>query len=200
MSRPTDEHAAVPGPISRANIQYPGGLAARYRWAGTGRADEVFGVSEATGRFADHGPLVDPQPDRLCRAELRVEGPEGAWTARFASVIFDDPQGVLWDGPGLLLVKYGFDLYALHSRTGELAWHHASGTPIVAVLASSRLDHVLLQAEVETIALRPDGEVAWRAAHSDVVTDAELVGGRLVLTSYGGQPIAVDARTGQPGE
>jgi len=186
--------------VRRAKVQYPGGLAARYRWAGSGRADEVFGVSEATGRFADHGALVDPQPDRLCRAELRVEGPEGAWTARFASLIFDDPQGVLWDSPGLLLVKYGFGLYALGSRSGDLAWHHATNTPIVVVLASSQLDHVLLQAEVETIALRPDGEVAWRAAHSDVVTDAELVGGRLVLTSYSGQRLAVDARTGQSDE
>jgi len=199
MSRPADERP-FPDQVRRAQIQYPGGLSARYRWAGSGRADEVFGISEATGRFADHGPLVDPRPDRLCRAELRVEGPEGAWTARFASVIFDDPQGVLWDDPGLLLVKYGFVLYALASRTGDIAWYHASRTPIVVVLASSRLDHVLLQAEVETIALRPDGEVAWRAAHSDVVTDAELVGGRLVLTSYGGQRIAIDARTGQPGE
>lgn len=199
MSRPADERP-FPDQVRRAQIQYPGGLSARYRWAGSGRADEVFGISEATGRFADHGPLVDPRPDRLCRAELRVEGPEGAWTARFASVIFDDPQGVLWDDPGLLLVKYGFVLYALASRTGDIAWYHASRTPIVVVLASSRLDHVLLQTEVETIALRPDGEVAWRAAHSDVVTDAELVGGRLVLTSYGGQRIAIDARTGQPGE
>jgi hypothetical protein len=198
--RPTADEPALPGQVRRAQVQYPGGLAARYRWSGSGRADEVFGISEATGRFADHGLLVDAHPDRLCRAELRVEGPEGAWTARFASVIFDDPQGVLWDDPGLLLVKYGFGLYALGSRTGDLAWYHASSTPIVAVLASSRLDHVLLQAEVETVALRPDGEVAWRAAHSDVVTQAELVGGRLVLTSYGGQRIAVDARTGQPGE
>lgn len=199
MSRPADEHS-LPDQVHRAQVQYPGGLAARYRWSGSGRADEVFGISEATGTLADHGLLVDARPDRLCRAELRVEGPLGAWTARFASVVFDDPQGVLWDEAGLLLVKYGFGLYALRSRTGELAWYHASRTPIVAILASSRLDHVLLQAEVETIALRPDGEVAWRAAHSDVVTDAELVGGQLVLISYGGQRIAVDARTGQPGE
>lgn len=199
MSRPADEHS-LPDQVHRAQVQYPGGLAARYRWSGSGRADEVFGISEATGTLADHGLLVDARPDRLCRAELRVEGPLGAWTARFASVVFDDPQGVLWDEAGLLLVKYGFGLYALRSRTGELAWYHASRTPIVAILASSRLDHVLLQAEVETIALRPDGEVAWRAAHSDVVTDAELVGGQLVLISYGGQRIAVDARTGQLGE
>lgn len=182
--------------VQRSQVQYPGGLAARYRWAGSDRAAEVFGVSEGAGRLADHGPLVAADPDRLCRAELRIESPAGAWTVRFASLVFDEPQGVLWDSAGVLLVKYGFRLYALGARTGELAWSHGSGTPIVAVLASPRLDHALLQSEVETFALRPDGEVAWRAAHSDVVTAAELVAGQLVLTSYGGQRVSLDARTG----
>jgi hypothetical protein len=40
--------------------------------------------------------------------------------------------------------------------------------------------------------------VAWRIAHSDVVTGAELVGGRLVLTSYSGQLNALDPATGRP--
>ena len=83
--------------VERLAVQYPGGFAARYRWSGSGRADEIFGVSEAAGTLHDHGTLVDPHPDRLCRAELRVEGPTGAWTARFASVVFDEPQGVFWD-------------------------------------------------------------------------------------------------------
>lgn len=181
----------------RAQVQYPGGLSARYRWAGTGSADVVFAISEASGPLHDLGSLVAVEPDRLCRAELRIEGPLGAWTARFASLVFDEPQAVLWDTPGLLLVKYGFRLYALGSRTGELAWSHASATPIVAILASSRLDHALLQSEIETIALREQGEVVWRAAHSDVVVAAELMGGNLVLTSYGGQRMALDPRTGQ---
>jgi hypothetical protein len=183
--------------VERLSVQYPGGLAARYRWSGSDRADEVFGVSEATGRMLDLGTLVDPHPDRLCRAELRVEGPAGAWTARFASTVFDEPQGVLWDTRGLLLVKYGFHVYALDGRTGELAWTHATGTPAIAVLASTRLDHVLLQTELETIALRADGSVSWRAAHSDVITDAQLIAGRLDLTTYGGQHVYLDARTGQ---
>ncbi len=181
----------------RATIQYPGGLHARYRWAGSGAAAAVFAASEATGALVDHGPLVAAEPDRLCRAELHVEGPLGAWTARFASLIYDEPRGTLWDSVGLLLVKYGFRLYALGARTGELAWSYASGTPIVAALCSPRLDTAVLQTEIETISLRPDGEVAWRAAHNDVVTEAELVGGRLVLTSYGGQPLALDPRTGR---
>lgn len=186
-----------PREAQRATVRYPGGLAARYRWAGSGQSAQVFAVSEAAGELHDLGPLVAGEPDRLCRAEMRVEGPLGAWTVRFASLIFDEPQAVLWDTPGLLLVKYGFRLYALGSRTGELAWSHGSGTPIVGVLASSRLEHALLQTEIETLALRAQGEVAWRAAHNDVVTAAELIGGRLVLTSYGGTRLALDPRTGQ---
>jgi outer membrane protein assembly factor BamB len=181
----------------RSSVSYPGGLAARYRWTGSGGAAGLFTVSEAGGAFADHGPLVSADPDRLCRAELRVEGPLGAWTVRFASPIFDEPRGLLWDTTGLLVVGYGFAVYALEGRTGALRWSHASGTPLVAVLGSSRLDHVIAQHEVETIALRADGEVGWRIAHSDVVTEAELVGGRLVLTSFSGLLQAIDARTGQ---
>ena len=111
--------------------------------------------------------------------------------------MFDEPQGVLWDTYGLLLVKYGFRVYALNGRSGELAWSYESGTPALAILASSRLDHVLLQTELETIALRADGSVAWRAAHDDVITDAQLIAGRLDLTTYTGQHLYLDARTGQ---
>jgi hypothetical protein len=151
--------------------------------------------------LADYASLVRDTSDgneSLCRAEVRVESPAGAWTARFASDIFDTPQGVLWDTPGLLLVKYGFRLYALRARTGDLAWSYGSGTPALAVLASARLDHVLLQTELETFALRDSGEVAWRAAHSDVIIDAQLIAGRLDLTTYAGQHVYLDAQTGQP--
>jgi outer membrane protein assembly factor BamB len=65
-------------------------------------------------------------------------------------------------------------------------------------MASSRLGHVLVQGELETFAIETDGSVVWRIAHSDVVTGAELVGGRLVLTSYSGQLNAVDPATGRP--
>lgn len=197
MSGPGRPAGQGPPTVQRAQVQYPGGLAARYRWAGSGRAAEVFAISEAVGRLLDHGPLVAAEPDRLCRAELHIEGPLGAWTARFASLVYDEPSGVLWDTPGLLLIKYGFHLYALGSRSGELAWSHASGTPLVAILASPRLDHALLQSELETLALREDGQVAWRAAHSDVIVAAELVAGNLVLTAYGGQHIGLDAHSGQ---
>ncbi len=186
-----------PNEVARLNVQYPGGFSARYRWVGTGRATELFGVSEASGRLADHGPLVDPSPDRMCRAELRVEGPAGEWTARFASVVYDEPQGVFWDTHSLLLVKYGFVLYALDARAGDLAWSHSSGTPTLAVLASSRLDHVLLQTEIETLALLSDGSVAWRAAHSDVITDVQLIAGRLDLTTYTGAHLYLDAASGR---
>ena len=80
----------------RSTVQYPGGLAARYRWGGSGSGDEVFALSEQGGTLTDHGPLVSVEPDRLCRAELRIEGPLGAWTARFATAIFDEPTALLW--------------------------------------------------------------------------------------------------------
>jgi hypothetical protein len=183
--------------VQRLSVQYPGGFAARYRWSGSRRSDEVFGVSESDGTLADYGSLVDSNPDALCRAELRVEGPTSRWTARFASAVFDAPDAVLLDTAGLLVVRYGFRAYALVARTGELAWSYSSGTPTVAILASARLDHVLLQTELETIALRDDGTVAWRAAHSDVITDALLVAGRLDLTTYSGAHVYLDARTGE---
>lgn len=110
--------------------------------------------------------------------------------------MFDDPQGVLWDTAGLLLVKYGFRLYALGARTGELAWSHRSPTPLVAVICSPNLEHCVLQSELETAALDGRGTVVWRATHNDVVTDARLVGGRLVLASYGGTNLVLDPVTG----
>jgi len=184
----------------RSTVQYPGGIAARYRWGGTGEHQSVFSVSESGGRLEDHGSLVATEPDRLCRAELRVEGPVGSWTARFASPIFDEPRGVTWDVPGLLVVVYGFVAYALEARTGELRWTHRSGSPLVSVLGTPRLPHVLLQSEVETVALAEDGGVVWRVTHSDVVTEAALVGGRLVLGSYGGQHQTLDPLTGRPAD
>ncbi len=126
-----------------------------------------------------------------------MESPAGIWAIRLASAIFDEPDGLLWDVPGLLVVRYGFVAYALDARDGTLRWQHRSGTPLVAVLGSSRLDHVLVQSEVETFAVDADGVVTWRAAHSDVVAGAELVGGRLVLTSFDGQVRALDPATGQ---
>jgi hypothetical protein len=157
----------------------------------------VFALSESGGTLVDFGSRVAKDPDALCRAELRLEGPRGAWTARFASLIHDEPRGLLWDTAGLLVVTYGFHTYGLEVATGDARWDHRSATPVVALIGSSRLAHVLVQSELETFALEPDGTVAWRIAHSDVVTAAELVGGRLVLTSFGGQVSALDPATGR---
>jgi outer membrane protein assembly factor BamB len=157
----------------------------------------VFALSEAGGTLEDLGSLVSPAFDELCRAELRVDGPAGAWTVRLASAISDEPAGLLWDEPGLLVVKYGFHTYGLDSRSGVLRWSHRSASPVLVVLGSPRLRHVIVQAEIETFAIEPDGTVGWRIAHSDVVTEAALVGGRLVLTSYGGQATAIDPSTGR---
>ena len=180
-----------------AAVTYPGGLRGRWRWGGSGRAPAVFALSEAGGTLIDLGPRVSDDPDALCRAELRLEGPRGAWTARFASTIHDEPRGLYRDTAGMLVVTYGFHTFGLDAETGEARWDHRSATPIVALLGSPRLAHVVVQAEIETFALEPDGTVAWRVAHTDVVTAAELIGGRLVLTGFDGQLNALDPTTGR---
>lgn len=178
-------------------VSYPGGLRARYRWAGSGQAAEVFALSEAGGALVDLGPRVSLDPDAVCRAELRVDTPSGAWTVRLASTIFDEPAGLAWDVPGLLVVKYGFHVYGLGARDGEARWIHRSATPVLSLHGSARLEHVVAVAEIETVALDAAGALAWRIGHSDVVSAAELVGGRLVLTSYGGDRLAIDPATGR---
>ena len=178
-------------------VAFPGALRASFRWAGSGQGAAVFALSESGVPLTDLGELVGPHPEQRCRAELRVETPSGPWTVRLASTISDEPAGLLWDSEGLLLVTYGFHCYALEARTGELRWSHRSASPIVAILGSPRLPHAILQAEIETFALQPSGDVAWRVAHSDVVAAAELVGGQLVLTAFSGQVQALDPRTGR---
>ena len=180
---------------ANSTITYPGGLRARWRWGGSGSGSAVFALSEAGGNLVDLGMRVASDPEPLCRAELRLEGPRGAWTARFASVIHDEPRALHWDAEGLFVVAYGFHTFGLDSGSGEPRWEHRSATPILALFGSPRLAHVLVQAELETFAVEPDGNVAWRLAHTDVVTAAELVGGRLVLTGFGGQVSAVDPST-----
>jgi hypothetical protein len=188
---------AGPAEPRNATVTYPGGLRARWRWGGSGSAEQVFALSEAGGELIDHGSLVSENADDLCRAELRVEGPVGTWTGRFASTIFDEPTAVTWDSAGLLVVRYGFHAYGLDARTGGLRFVHRSAAPLVALLASSRLAHVIAQSEIETFAIEADGTIAWRIAHSDVVTGAELLGGRLVLTSFSGEVVALDPATGR---
>jgi PQQ-like domain len=190
----------TPGRVSEprnATIAYPGGLRARWRWGGSGSAAQVFALTEAGGPLADLGTVVSPEPDALCRAELHLEGPRGAWTARFASLIHDEPRALHWDIAGLLVVAYGFHTYGLEVATGDRRWDHRSASPLIALLGSSRLAHVIVQAEIETFAIEPDGTVAWRIAHSDVVTEAELVGGRLVVMGFDGQVRALDPATGR---
>ena len=180
-----------------ATVQYPGGIRASFRWGGSGDAAAVFALSAVGGTLTDYGSLVAADPDRLCRAEARIETPAGAWTARFASQIYDDPTGAYWDEPGLLLIAYGFTTYGFAARTGDMGWSHRAKTPLVAIFVSPRLPHVLIQTELETFAVRPDGDVAWRVAHSDVVVEAQLVGGRLALRSFGGQTSSLDPATGR---
>jgi hypothetical protein len=183
--------------VQRATIAYPGGLSARYRWGGSDSAEEVLALTEGGGDLTDHAALAGADAARMCRAELRMEGPLGEWTARFASAVYDEPAALLWDSEALLVLKYGFLAYGLASRSGELRWSHRSGTPLVAVLGSTRLRHVLLQSEIETLALDPAGAVLWRVAHGDVIASAELLGGRLALTTYGGAVALLDPDSGR---
>jgi hypothetical protein len=183
--------------VRHAVVAYPGAIRVSYRWAGSGGAAAVFALTETGGPLTDLGDLVGTDPDRRCRAEMRVETPAGPWTVRLASTISDEPAGLLWDTEGLLVIGYGFHGYAFEARTGALRWSHRSASPIVEVMASPRLPHVLVQAEIETFALEGTGEVGWRVAHSDVVAGAELRGGRLVLTSFTGQVRALDPLTGR---
>lgn len=186
------------GEVRRATVQYPGGILVAYRWGGSGQGPAVFALSEAGGQLTDHGSVAATSFEELCRAEIRVEGPGGAWTARLASPIYDEPAGLLWDMPGLLVAKYGFVTYGFAARSGDLGWSHRSATPVLAVLGSARLDHVIVQGEIETFALDAHGEVRWRVAHSDVVAGVELLGGRLVLRSYTGALTTLDPGTGRP--
>ncbi len=181
----------------RAVVSFPGGLRASFRWAGSGQGAAVYSLTEQGGPLVDHGEVSGPDPDSRCRAEVRVETPSGPWTVRLASTISDEPAGLMWDTEGLLVITYGFHAYGFEARTGNLRWSHRSASPVVAILGSPRLPHVILQSEIETFALEPDGEVGWRVAHSDVVAGAELVGGLLALTSFSGQVRALDPRTGR---
>ncbi len=180
-----------------AVVGFPGGIRAAFRWAGSGQAASLFALSETGGDLVDLGTLAVPDPDARCRAEIRVDTPAGPWAVRLAATLNDAPAGLAWDTEGLLVVKYGFHVYAFEARTGALRWSHRSATPVLVVMGSPRLPHILVQAEIETFALQGDGEVAWRVAHSDVVSAAELLGGRLVLTSFDGQARALDPLTGR---
>ena len=109
----------------------------------------------------------------------------GAWSVRLASTINDEPAAQLWDTAGqLVLVRLP------HVRApgadGRAAVEPPFGDAVLAIFARHRGCGVVVQAELETFAIEADGTVAWRIAHSDVVTEAAMVGGRLVLTGYGG--------------
>ena len=188
--------ASAPTPHD-ATVAYPGGIRARWRWGGSGQGPAVFALSEAGGTLTDLGPLVASRFEDLCRAELRIDGPGAAWTVRLASRIFDEPAGLVWDDAGLFVVKYGFHTYGFERHSGDLRWSHRSATPLIAVFGSPRLPHLVVQSEIETFAIEPDGTVGWRIAHTDVVTEAAMVSGRLVLTSFGGQASAIDPLTGR---
>lgn len=202
--RRVSERPAPPTPTAATEPRslvatFPGGLRVRATWGSSGQAAAVAALSEGGATLVDHGALgagAAEDPDRLCRMEIRTETPNGAWAVRLASLIYDEPRAVHWDDAALFVVGYGFAVYAFAARSGALAWSHQAGTPIVELIASPRFGHIIVQSEIETWAIRPDGEVRWRLAHSDVVAAASLIGGRLVLTSVGGEIQSIDPATG----
>ena len=107
-------------PKSRIS-DFPGGLRVRATWGSSGQAAAVFALSEVGATLVDHGALgagAEGDPDRLCRMELRVETPGGAWAVRLSTVIYDEPRAIHWDDAQLFVVGYGFTVYAFGARTG----------------------------------------------------------------------------------
>ena len=163
--------------VGRQTVQYPGGLAARYRWGGSGSGPEVFGLSESGGTLTDHGHarLGRPRAALPSGAARRGAARHMDGAIRLAD-LRRSPKGCSGIRRRCWRSATASSRTPSRSRTGELRWTHRSGTPLVALLGSSRLPHLLLQSEVETFALDAEGAVRWRAAHSDVVSAAELVG------------------------
>ena len=126
------------------------------------------------GTLIDLGPHVSEDPDALCRAELRLEGPRGAWTARFASVIYDEPRALYWDTAGLLVVAYGFHAFGLDAGDRRAALGAPLGDATDRAAGLSAAGPRPRPVGARDVRDRPDGTVAWRVAHSDVVTAADL--------------------------
>ena len=188
-SRATEPHSVI--------SSFPGGLKIRATWGSSGQAAAVFALSEGGATLVDHGALgagAESDPDRLCRMELRVETPGGAWAVRLASAIYDEPRAVHWDDGGLFVVGYGFAVYAFAARSGALAWSHQAGTPIVALVSSPRFGHLIVQSEIETWAIRPDGEVRYLRSMARVWRTASGAPTRIV---HAIEPRRLDALPGE---
>ena len=185
---PPPDRAIVRPSRGNSTIAYPGGLRARWRWGGSGSGPQVFALSEVGGdagrpRARASPPTPSPVPRRAA-----PRGPARRLDGAVRLAHLTTSRGRCTGTPRACSSSpTGSTPSASRSRSGDARWDHRSATPIIALLGSPRLAHVVVQAELETFAIEPDGTVAWRVAHSDVVTAAELVGGRLVLTSFGGQ-------------
>ena len=138
-----DGGSRPPG-VSEVQRRRPSSIPAASRPATAGAAAAAAPRSSrsrrAAARSADHGHLVGHRPRAAVprgaarRGPARRRGPPASPRRSSTS-----PTAVLWDTEALLAVRYGFVAYALASRTGELRWSHRAGTPLVALLGSSRL-------------------------------------------------------------
>jgi prolyl-tRNA editing enzyme YbaK/EbsC (Cys-tRNA(Pro) deacylase) len=152
--------------------RYPGGLAA---FIG-GQAAEGgcrLRPERSRGSLADHGSLPRGAERARCRAEL-----VGGRSAPGPSGLADRPA----TGPALgrtgPLVVAGF--MATRSSGGRASC--AGATPRHAQrrrLGSSRLDTLVRARSGRRH--RSDASVAWRAAHDEVVIEAEMVGGPVIV-------------------
>ena len=97
----------------------------------------------------------------------------------------------------LAIVEGGTVMAWGRNSSGQLGNGTTTGSALpVAVGGLSEVTAIAAGTD-HSLALRADGTVAWRAAHSDVVTEAQLVAGRLDLTTYSGVHLYLDARTGE---
>ena len=167
------------------------------------------GAGAATGRRyspcpsrAAHSPItaarVGGDFDALCRAELRIEAPGGAWTARLASTIFDEPAALFWDNARPVRREVRLP----HVRVRRPFGRPALVSPLrdaaprgIRVAATGPRRRPVRDRDVRDRARRrrsPGGSPTPTSSPG-----AELVGGRLVLTSYGGAATALDPATGR---
>jgi hypothetical protein len=189
-------------PLGRVLARRPAQRGGRAPGVATERAATADARSSAScGEAPDSSASMTPASRASPAPTVSTTAAGRAGTDHVPSAaIHDEPAGLVWDDAGLFVVKYGFHTYGFESRTGALRWSHRSASPVIALFGSPRLAHLLVQSEIETLALEPDGTVGWRIAHSDVVSEAVLVGGRLVLTSFAGLVSSIDPATGRAAE
>ena len=150
------------GPWSSTRAVSPRGIAgpAVAAWP------RITAMSEVGGTLTDHGSLVSADPDRLCRAELRVEGPLGALDGAVRVGHQRRTRPACCGTPrGCCSCATASGSTPSRAAPATCAGAATAARPWSRSLGSSRLDHVIVQSEIETVALDGAGSVVWRLAH-----------------------------------